>query len=166
MSDFDAQIDDFLISKVKDVVSSATSYSLQEQQVSKFSQFRSILKYGYLYSFDKSSFGAIRGCATRLDQENQSISAGEFYKNTILGVIFDQPSYDGHARWIIQERYLNDATFSNVCTSLHNRFPSNKDMLLIGSDSDGNLLLDSLGSIIDNKLDLKIESFGEESYAK
>ena len=80
MSDFDAQIDDFLISKVKDVASSATSYSLQKQQVLKFYQFRSILKYGYLYSFDKSSFGAIRGCATRLNQDNQSISAGEFYK--------------------------------------------------------------------------------------
>ena len=129
-------------------------------------QFRSILKYGYLYSFDKSSFGAIRGCATRLNQDNQSISAGEFYKNTILGVAFNQPSDDGHARWIDQERYLNNASFSNVCTSLDKRFPSNKDTLLIGSSSDGNLLLDSLGSIINSNVDLKIESFGEESYAK
>ena len=164
-----SQLQNVLLSTVKRVTDSATSYTIFSEQLEVFSQFIRPFKYGLAFTKRGTFSINYRATGNRYDDDGNPMTPGEYYKSTILSAVNNLPAYDPFGNWLSGEA-VSDLSYKLPSLPLSRRLPSQSE-LIIGSlhlsDNIESLEILSLSDFLELSIhDRKYESFGLDSYCQ
>ena len=152
-----------------DVCSSATTYTLNQAGIEKILSYHHPVKLGSMYTKASKYIIRCRALGGRRDKNlKNSSSAGEFYKNSILGMVKDLPLYNGRNEELDVENLRDELDFTYSPIALKNRCPCDSSSLVIGSDHTNNsqLRVVKMNEFREFYDEIKYEAFGDVSYCQ
>jgi len=152
-----------------DVCNSATSYKVDQAGLEKILSYDEPVKISSGYSKSGKITIRCRSIAGRSNKKNPgSTSLGEFYKNTILGMVRDLPVYNGKNEWIDVESFQGEIDFTYNPIPLKDRCLSDPSSLVFGSDESSNheLKFAKMSEFMAFSDSIRYEAFGNDSFCK
>ena len=153
-----------------DIFATSSTYELKDSDVVKFFNYLSPLLLGSKYTLEGVPQSInYRSVETRREKgEVNASSPAEFYKNTILGVIKDLPSYDGSGQFIDVENFNGELDFNPNIVALSDRDLGDASATVFGSheSSPSQLEFACVSEFLGFSDRIKFENFGRDSYCK
>ncbi len=151
------------------IFKSASTYAVDGADVEKFNQYFEPLKIGASYTNKNSYKIQVRDVhRRRVTMSNPKLTPGEFYKNTILGVVKGLPLYDGSFKELDVETLSGEIDFNPKKVSLVDRCSSSHNSTIFGAHgaNPAELKFVSRSEFSEFMDKSKHESFGEDCYCK
>ena len=165
MKDLRDALKDFIL----EVASTAKSYEVDPLDLEKFYSYEDPIRIGAAYSKQRSFTIKCRGVATRQEKNQEgSESPGEFYKNSILGIIRDLPVYNGNCEWIDWDSFKGSVDFSPKQIPLSDRCLGDPSSIVFGAEASIASELKYVQNLEFSRFcnEVKYEAFGKDSYCR
>ena len=154
---------------IQTICESATTYRLSNDDIDKILEYDQPLRIGYNYTKANTYSFRCRGISGRQEKNApNSSSVGEFYKNSILGMVKNMPVYDGSGKFIDVESFKGALDYGYYPASLLDRCPSDPHSIVFGSDhiNSSELRFVEINEFKRFSNQIKCEAFGDDSYCR
>ena len=154
---------------IQSICDSAETYSVGHDDIAKILTYGRPMEIGASYVKGKTYHIKCRPLAGRKEKNiPNSSSPGEFYKNSILGMVRNLPVYDGKGQWFDVENLRGELDYGYHPTCVLDRCPSDPRSVVFGSDhiNSAELRFVEMNEFKEFADEIKFEAFGDDSFCK
>ena len=154
---------------IQSICDTAETYSVGRDDIDKILEYDSPIKIGAAYVKGKTYPINWRPLAGRKEKKlPNSSSPGEFYKNSILGMVRNLPVYDGNGKWLDVANLRGELDYGYHPTCLLDRCQNDPHSVVFGSDhiNSTELRVVEMNEFKKFADEIKFEAFGDDSFCR
>ncbi len=152
-----------------DICDTAITYKVDHADIEKILSYQQPVRIGSSYTKSNIFQLNCRGISGRSPNDYTNVSSiGEFYKNSILGMVKNLPVYDGNGEWLDVESFTGELDYAYHPIHLIDRCPRDPRSLVFGTDYNNNseLRFVEINEFREFSDSIKCEAFGNTSYCQ